>query len=233
MAFKSACLFRALLIISSLGFSPWKINMTQRFRIRFAKKGDLIFLSHLDLVRLFERAVRRAELPVSMTKGFNPHPRISFPLALALGVESLDEVVEMDLDSWLTAREVKERLSAQLPCDIQIKKVELIPPGLSGKVKEVSYLIKLSEDKVLRQQDIDRLLSRKEVPVERRRGQKTKVVDIRPMLLEASSSGRELSLRLRVTPSGSVRPEDFLRAVGLSSGEIRRCHILRTRLLID
>jgi len=207
--------------------------MKQRFRIRFAKKGDLIFLSHLDLVRLFERAVRRAGLPVSMTKGFNPRPRISFPLALALGVESLDEVVEIDLDSWLTAGEMKERLSAQLPSGIEIRRVELIAPGLSGKVEEVSYTVTLPKGKTLLRKDVESLLSRKEVPVERRRGEKTKVINIKPFLLEASSSGGKLSLRFRVAPSGSVRPEDFLQALGFSSDEIRRCYILRTRVVID
>ena len=72
------------------------------YRIRFTKTGRMRFLSHHDLMRLFERALRRTGLPLRMTEGYNPHPIISFPTALGLGIESLDEVLEFDVTKLQT-----------------------------------------------------------------------------------------------------------------------------------
>ena len=76
------------------------------YRIRFEKAERMRFLSHHDLMRLFERAFRRTGLPLRMTEGYNPHPVISFPTALALGIESLDEVVEFELSRWTAPRQI-------------------------------------------------------------------------------------------------------------------------------
>ncbi len=81
-----------------------------RYRIRFAKTGLLRWISHRDLARLWERLLRRAALKLSMTEGFHPKPRVGFPSALALGVESLDEVVEIELAEDLTPGELLQRL---------------------------------------------------------------------------------------------------------------------------
>jgi radical SAM-linked protein len=79
------------------------------------------FISHLDLMRLLQRALRRAGLAVAMTKGFNPHPKISMPRALKLGLESENEEALFYLDAAVTAGEFKEKLNQQLPEGIKIK----------------------------------------------------------------------------------------------------------------
>ena len=66
----------------------------QRLRIRFSKQGDLRFISHRDLVRAFERLFRRTHMPLQMSEGFHPKTKMTFPSALALGVEARDEVME-------------------------------------------------------------------------------------------------------------------------------------------
>ncbi len=83
-----------------------------KFRIRFRKCGDLRFLSHHDLMRAFERMLRRAALPFRSTEGFHPHPRLVFALSLPLGVVGLDEAVELELLQELPPEEVFSRLGA-------------------------------------------------------------------------------------------------------------------------
>jgi len=68
-----------------------------RIRIRFTKTGDLRWIGHMDLARLWERLVRKAGLAIALTEGFHPKPKISCPSALALGIEGLDEAVELEL----------------------------------------------------------------------------------------------------------------------------------------
>lgn len=96
------------------------------FRVIFAKKGNIKYISHLDLVRLFQRAVRRAEIPVELSKGFSPRPKIRFKRALKLGVESEAEEAIFQLDSAMSVADFNRGLQAQLPTGIQIKYVEII-----------------------------------------------------------------------------------------------------------
>ena len=83
------------------------------------------FISHLDLMRLFQRALRRAGLPIAMTEGFSPHPKISFKSALKLGVESDNEEALFHINGWMKPEEFRERLQGQLPEGIRINSVSL------------------------------------------------------------------------------------------------------------
>lgn len=90
---------------------------------RYSKTGLMIYISQLDLLRLLQRALRRAELPFMLTKGFNPRPRMSFRRALKLGVESFDEEVTFYLELPMEAEAFRERLQKQLPEGIEILSV--------------------------------------------------------------------------------------------------------------
>ena len=94
-----------------------------RITFTFSKKGTMKFISHLDLMRLFMRAVRRAALPIKMTEGFSPHPKISLKRALKLGVESDNEEATFVLRETISPQEFKQRLQKQLPEGILIKEV--------------------------------------------------------------------------------------------------------------
>lgn len=94
--------------------------VNQKIKLRFAKMGMMRFVSHLDLMRLFQRASRRARLPVSITKGFNPHPRISIEPALKLGEESDSLEVNFKIDGWIKPEEFKNKLQEKLPQDINL-----------------------------------------------------------------------------------------------------------------
>lgn len=87
----------------------------------------MIYISHLDLMRLFMRALRRASLPIKMTEGFSPHPKISLQRALKLGVESENEEATFVLRELVTAEEFKKRLQEQLPKGIYLNQVYTTP----------------------------------------------------------------------------------------------------------
>ena len=86
----------------------------------FCKKGPLKYISHLDIVRLLQRAVRRAELKVSISQGFTPHYRIGFSNALKLGVESEGESAVFTMDGWADPEEFKKRINEKLPEGVKI-----------------------------------------------------------------------------------------------------------------
>lgn len=101
----------------------------QRLRVWFGKQREMALLSHLDLVRLFDRAIRRAAIPVAFTGGFHPGPRISFASALSLGVTSSGEIVDLDLTQSINIEEFRQCLAAQLPSEMPIYRVEPVASG--------------------------------------------------------------------------------------------------------
>ncbi|HHP7243389.1 MAG TPA: TIGR03960 family B12-binding radical SAM protein, partial [Elainellaceae cyanobacterium] len=124
-------------------FTPNQTRV-QRLRVWLGKQDEMALVSHLDLVRLFDRAVRRAALPISFTGGFHPGPRISPANALPLGATSSGEIVDFELTHRLDLAEFRDKLSAQLPDNIpiyRIEEVEVSSPSATKLLERAEYLI--------------------------------------------------------------------------------------------
>jgi radical SAM family uncharacterized protein/radical SAM-linked protein len=116
----------------------------QRLRVWFGKVGDMALVGHLDLIRLFDRVVRRADLPISFTGGFHPNPRISLANALPLGVTSTGEIADFELTESIDVESFRSKLAAKLPANIPIYKVESIDlkaPSASQLLEAAEYVI--------------------------------------------------------------------------------------------
>lgn len=100
--------------------------MSNKVKVIFSKTGDMRFISHLDLVRLFQRASRRAALPVTVTKGFSPHLKISITKALKLGVESRSEEAVFYMDESMEPQGFADSINAKLPDGVKIIKAESV-----------------------------------------------------------------------------------------------------------
>ncbi|MBI5143653.1 MAG: DUF2344 domain-containing protein [Candidatus Omnitrophica bacterium] len=100
--------------------------MSRKLKIIFSKSGDMRFISHLDLMRLFQRASRRACLPVTITKGFSPHLKISITKALKLGVESFNEEAFIYMDKRMDPEEFRRDMNGKLPDGVRVKKAEAL-----------------------------------------------------------------------------------------------------------
>lgn len=100
----------------------------QKVEVGFSKSGLARFISHHDLMRLWQRAARRARLPLRHTAGYNPRPRIVFPDAIELGMESECEVAEVELVDWLRPADIERRLADSMPGGIRVRHVRLLPP---------------------------------------------------------------------------------------------------------
>ncbi|MDP2872196.1 MAG: TIGR03936 family radical SAM-associated protein [Bacillota bacterium] len=99
------------------------------YRLRWAKRGGARFLSHLDALRALVRALRRAELPLALSQGYNPHLKIAFASALALGVESEAEFVDVQLTKPLSLPELARRVAAALPPGFLLREARFVPAG--------------------------------------------------------------------------------------------------------
>ncbi|MHB1415360.1 MAG: TIGR03936 family radical SAM-associated protein [Chloroflexota bacterium] len=202
----------------------------QRLRVTYARGDELRYVSHLDMARLWERAVRRAGLPLVYSHGFTPHARISIAAPLAVGVTATADLLDLYLEEPVPPLEAQTRLSAQLPAGLSISDVteaDEEAPSLQSQVRAAEYLATFTEplpglDLETAVQD---LLARESIPYERRREGKVKALDLRPFLLAlcvARADGRPaLRMRLRMDTAGSVRPDEVLDALGLAGHPVR------------
>jgi radical SAM-linked protein len=189
---------------------------SDKVRIRFRKAGDLRLVSHHDLMRCFERMLRRGAIPFHSTGGFNPKPRLVFAQSLGLGIVGCREVVELELDQPVPPEELAERLRAQSPIGLEILEVHPISPKTTAHVRRVQYRIALPEPTAELPARIAELFTRTELWVERERSAHTHV-NIRRYLDAIRVEEGSLIMDLWVTPNGTAKPREVLAALGLGN----------------
>lgn len=174
----------------------------QRIRVRYTKEGRVRFVSARDLGSVWERALRRAELPIAYSEGFHPHPKVSFPDALPLGMASTGEYAELTFADPISMESDLATLSDQLPEGMDILTFWEVPDGASklakmlpGVLSELVYTPNTDELSVEEWghllHDLAReLLTRERVEVIKSRPSGDKVVDIRPALVDLAASVR-------------------------------------------
>jgi radical SAM-linked protein len=191
----------------------------QRLRITFAKRGALKFIGHLDLAKTWERILRRAQLALAYTQGFNAHPRLQLASPLPLGITSECEL----LDIWLERAEaldgLAERLMAVSPPDLPILKIEEVPlraPALQTMVESAVFRITPRADSAPEAvagmaERVAALLAQPQILRTRRE----KAYDLKPLIraLQIGADGA-LYADLYSTSSGTGRPDELLEALG-------------------
>ena len=200
------------------------------YRVRFSKTDRLRYLSHHDLMRLFERALRRSGLELRMTEGYNPHPVVSFPTALGLGLESVDEILEFELTRWTAPRQVEQALGGQLPEGVGIVGVEAFDRRERTFVDFVEYEAVAPGQGEGLDGRIQAFLALKECRIERTSDKGSKTVEIRQYALAVDHEGDRVFLRVKVTDAGTAKPEEILRALGLRVDETVRIRKTYTEL---
>jgi radical SAM-linked protein len=197
----------------------------QRLCILFAK-GDLArFLSHLDLMATFEYAARRAGLPVELSEGFNPRPRMAAAAPLALGYLGEEEILEIVLREPLPLTEVRDRLQATTPPGISILAAEEMPPGrksAASRLQSAIYRVDLPGPVPDLAARVERLLRSARLEVEEPHRDRVRRRDLRPLLLSLTAlDANALRLAVRLDGEGTIRPEQILALMSIPAGGAR------------
>ena len=187
-----------------------------KLRFRFAKTGTLRLLSHNDLMRSTERMLRRADLPFKSTAGFHPSPRVHFALALPLGVEGLDEVVEMEFTRELNADDVLAKLNEQAPSGLSFQRVSVVPLRTTAMPRRVVYRLALPPGRIETAAERSaELMNESKVWVDRLRPS-PKRLNVRPYFRSLHVRGDALFLDLWVTQTGTARANELLKLLDLA-----------------
>lgn len=214
----------------------------QRLRVTFARDEAMKYISHLDVMRLWERALRRANIPVAYSEGFSPHPQLSLAAPLAVGMTSDAELMDVFLSEALQPREFVRRLTEQTPSGFKVtaaQEVGLGLPALQADMRFAEYEVDVASPgehaqcRSAAEAAVDRFMAADSIPWEHQRENETRTYDIRAQVITlgvaaASDNAVTLTMRLKHDNSGSGRPEQVAAALGV--GTPTRIH--RTRLIL-
>ncbi|MDI6892883.1 MAG: TIGR03936 family radical SAM-associated protein [Actinomycetota bacterium] len=193
-----------------------------RLRLKFAKQDRLRFISHLELMRTLERAARRADFPLALSRGFSPKPRISTGPPLPVGASSKSEYADFILLKNPRVKKVVGLLNSSLPEDLRVveaKYVLLSSPSLMSIIKVATYEVKVRTHLPLTDELIERRVADffREEKIEIKRGDKRRMFDLREAMVDLAveAVGAELLFRtvLRSSEKGSIRPEEIAGAL--------------------
>ncbi|MCC7362744.1 MAG: DUF2344 domain-containing protein [Dehalococcoidia bacterium] len=212
--------------------------MTQRFRVWFRKGDRVRYISHLDVLRYWERAIRRAGLPLSYSQGFTPHPKLAFASPLPLGFTSEAEVMDVTLDERVPLDDFRARLAAETSADLRlVDATEIAPnaPAPQSLLLWADYTVDLPCTPLAAAAEaVAALLARESIPWTEEKKEKTRTYDLRTgvatMVAEQLDGGSRLRMRLRADAEMTARPEQVLAAMlpGVDPGSIAR-----TGLVLD
>ena len=210
-----------------------------RLRIRFSRGQGVKFISHLDIMRLWQRALHRAGMPLAYSEGFSPHPQISSAAPLAVGVTSQAELMDILCTKWVSPHWFTAAVSQQLPPGIEILQAYQIPlsqPSLQSQVRYAEYEVEVETEK--ERKDVESalasLLSVEHLPWQHQRDTGTRSYDLRALidklwLIDWRHPYCIIGMRLRCDSSGSGRPEQVTAALGFTH---HPHSIHRTKLIV-
>jgi len=211
----------------------------QRLRVRFSRGQEIKFISHLDIMRLWQRALQRAGIPLAYTEGFSPHPRISLAAPLAVGVTSEAELMDIFCTRVVSPHWFIAAVSQQMPPGVEILQayqVALTMSSLQSRVGYAEYKVEVETGKGQKEIEsvLTDLLAVDHLPWQHQRDTGTRSYDLRALiddlwLIDWRNGYCTLGMRLRCDSSGSGRPEQVAAALGFSQHPLS---IHRTKLLL-
>ncbi len=195
----------------------------QRLRIRFCRGEEVKFISHLDLMRFWQRALQRAGVELAYSEGFSPHPRISLAVPLPIGVTSEAELMDIVCAKWVSPHFFTSAVGQQLPPGIKILQVYQVGeavPSLQSQVGFAEYRVTIEAEREPKEIEsaIANLLSLEHLPWQHQRDTGTRSYDLRALiddlwLVECRDGYCTMGMRLRSDESGSGRPEQVTLAL--------------------
>lgn len=197
-----------------------------KLRLKISKENEVRYISHLDFSRAIERSIRRAGLPAAYSEGFNPHMKLAFASALAVGITSTAEYLDVELSADIAPDEFISRLEQQLPAGIKIGAAQNVPPGMKSLMSTVNLatydvIVPLPDpaDLAAAEQSIDRFNGVDIISYIRKLPKGDREINLKQFMADRvliSPVGKQtvvLLVSIRITPTGSVKPAEVLDAL--------------------
>lgn len=207
-----------------------------KLRIRLSKHGAMKFIGHLDMMRYFQKALRRADIDISFSEGFSPHMIMSFALPLGVGMTSDSEYVDIEVGMPLSSAETVKRLNAVMAEGVTVRSCRRIDDGKASKamslVAAADYTVRLRDAGILPEgweEKLPEFLAQEEIVVLKKTKKGEKEADIRPMILQMQARDGAVFMRLFAGSAANLKPEPVMQAFASFLG----CELPKFALLVN
>ena len=205
-----------------------------KIRIKFAKQGVMKFIGHLDIMRYFQKAIRRAEIPIAFTSGYSPHMIMSFANPLGVGLTSDGEYFDIELTESIASKEAVRRLNEQMVDGMEIVSFVQIPDDKKSKgmsiVAGADYLSSVKNGSLPEDlaEKLEAFYAQNEICVVKKTKKSEKEVDIRPMIYKLECRNRGIYMRVAAGSVQNLKPElvteAFVRYLGMEADAVTFTH---------
>ncbi len=229
-------------------------KMSIVYRIRYRKVGPLRYISHLDLNVLFRRLLRRTQLPVELTGGYNPRLKVSFGPALSLGIEGWEEILDLYLKGRMETKQIKEMINRQSPngfMALQVDEIDETGNALSKSLRWAFYLVELILDPCLNNTNtnqsikmikhhISKFFNQKNILIQKQSIKGIKEIDLRPYIHKLEYRSQEqnhiiIRLIVDLQYKGSINPKFIVNSflAHLGDDTIHLYRIIREKMVLE
>ena len=188
-------------------------------RVYFDKFGEMKFISHLDLLRFFDRLLKKSQIPVKYSQGFHPRPKMSFGSPVSLGTEAYDELMDFELETPMSNEEVFKRLNSSNVVGFRVNKVEEVPrkSSIMEEYTVMIYEIEGSEEDISK---LEELLNRDEIVEIKEKKGKIATRDLKVRIKSFKRENNKIAMEIINTS-----PNSYLELVGIEQQDvkIKRC----------
>ena len=178
-----------------------------KIRVRFSKQGQMKFIGHLDMVRYFQKVMRRGEIDVAYSEGFSPHQKMSFAAPLSVGVLSKGEYFDMEVNSTLSTKEAIERINEQNVEGVKVLSYKLLPDNAKNAMAVMSAADYFVYTDIFTDDDITGFIHQDAIKVIKKTKKSEKEVDIKPLIYSIKKEDNGIFIKLAQGSAQNLKPE--------------------------
>lgn len=178
-----------------------------KIRVRFSKQGQMKFIGHLDMVRYFQKVMRRAEVDVAYSEGFSPHQKMSFAAPLSVGVISQGEYFDIEVNSTDSTQEMLKRINEQNAPGVEVLSYKLLPETAKNAMSVVAgadYIVHLD---LFNDEIINKFMEQEKITVIKKTKKSEKEVDIKPMIFDIRTCKEGIFMQVSQGSAANLKPE--------------------------
>ncbi len=178
-----------------------------KIRVRFSKQGQMKFIGHLDMVRYFQKVMRRGEIDVAYSEGFSPHQKMSFAAPLSVGVLSKGEYFDMEVNSTLSTKEAMDRINEQNVEGVKVLSYKLLPDNAKNAMAVMSAADYFVYTDIFTDNDITGFINQDSINVIKKTKKSEKEVDIKPLIYSIKKEDNGIFIKLAQGSAQNLKPE--------------------------
>lgn len=197
-----------------------------KLRIKFNKYGAIRFIGHLDVMRFFQKAIRRAGIDIAYTGGYSPHQIMSFAAPLSVGLESNGEYMDIEVNSLTSCEDIRDRLNKASVPGIEVLSVKILPEGAGNAMASVaaaSYTVGFRpgrEPKLNIAEALPAFLAKEQILITKETKKGTREVDLKPGIFELCWQENFFFMVVDASSAGNIKPVQAIEAFLSEHGEV-------------